>query len=288
MSFVEIWLLVSSAAFGAVIGSFLNVVILRLPREESVVHPRSRCPVCETQIAWFDNVPILSWILLGGKCRKCRTSISPRYAMIEALTAALTVYLAYRLLLPPLAAGNLDGFWYPTAAVFGVKILFVYALVTATFIDLDHTIIPDEITKPGMVIAVLAGLAIPSLHGTTAPIEGLLFALLGVVVGGGFIWGVRVLGRLVFRKEAMGFGDVKYMGLIGGILGWKGVFLTFFIACIVGSIIGIGVIVIKKSRYLPFAPFLSFGAAVMLIFPEEVWKFLREDYPAFVRGLMGG
>ncbi len=288
MEFVEVWLLVTLTLFGAVFGSFLNVVIARLPERESVVHPRSRCGSCKHPIAWYDNVPILSWLLLRAKCRHCGARISWRYPAVEALTALLTGYLAYRVLLPPIATGDLEGFGYPTIPLFAVQLGFVYALIAATFIDLDHTIIPDEITKPGMVLALLAGVGVPALHGTSDPLEGLGLAALGMVAGAGFIWFVRVAGRFVFRKEAMGFGDVKYMGLIGGILGWKGVLLTFFVACLLGSIVGVFVIVVRKSRYIPFAPFLSAGAGILLFFSEEVWQFLREDYPAFIRGLMGG
>ncbi len=289
MLFVESWILVCAIAFGALFGSFLNVVILRLPHGRTVSRGRSHCPSCEATIAWFDNIPVLSWLLLRGRCRRCKARISARYPLVEALTAILTGYLAYRvLLIDGLQEGNWEEFLYPTAAVFAVQLAFVYALIAATFIDLDHTIIPDEITKSGMVIGVVAGLAVPQLHGTSSPVEGLGLAALGLITGAGFIWFVRIAGRFVFRKEAMGFGDVKYMGLIGAVLGWKGVVLTFFLACVIGSVIGMFVLIVKKSRYIPFAPFLSAGAAIMLFFSDEVWQFLREDYPAFVRSLIGG
>lgn len=288
MLFLKAWILIGAGMFGAVIGSFLNVVILRLPRQESIVHPRSRCGACGEMIRWYDNIPVLSWlILLRGKCRHCGVAISPRYALVELLTALLTVFLAYRLFMPPIDAGNIEVLGYPVGVLFAVELLFVYALIAATFIDLDHTIIPDEITKPGMAIAIAAGLVVPQLHGTDNPVTGLGLAALGAATGAFGIWAVRIGGRLAFRKEAMGFGDVKYMGLIGGILGWKGVVLTFFLACLIGSVVGVFVLVVKKSRYIPFAPFLSAGAAIMLFFGDEVWKFLREDYPAFIRNLMG-
>ncbi len=289
MLFVETWILVSAIGFGALVGSFLNVVILRLPQGRTVTRGRSHCPKCNATIAWYDNVPVVSWLVLRGKCRKCGTSISVRYAMVETLAAVATGYLAYRVLIVDgVRAEGLESFWYPTAMVFAVQVTFVYALIAATFIDLDHTIIPDEITKPGMVLGVAAGIAVPQLHQTTSSLEGGGLALLGLLAGAGFIWAVRIGGRFVFRKEAMGFGDVKYMGLIGSILGWEGVVMTFFLACVIGSVIGIFVLVVKKSRYIPFAPFLSAGAAIMLFFSDEVWTFLREDYPAFIQRLIGG
>jgi leader peptidase (prepilin peptidase)/N-methyltransferase len=286
---VEISILVGAGAFGAVFGSFLNVVIYRLPREgESIVRPRSRCVGCGRPIAWYDNIPVLSYLALRGRCRACGARVSLRYPLVEILTAALTVLLAERSLVAPMRASGIEALGYAEVAGFVVEAAFLYAMIAATFIDLDHTIIPDEITKPGMALAVVAGLAVPQLHATSNPLAGLMWAAIGVVTGAGFIWGVRVLGRLAFRKEAMGFGDVKYMGLIGGVLGWKGVFLTFFLACIAGSVIGVIVLLFRRSRYIPFAPFLSLGATVMLLFSQEVMKFMREDYPALIRGIFGG
>jgi len=281
---LETWILVALGGLGATFGSFLNVVIYRLPREgESIVRPRSRCVRCGRPIRALENIPILSYVALGGRCRGCRARISLRYPLVEAVTAGLTVVLAARTLFGDGGAGS-----FASIGRFVVYLGLLYAMIAATFIDLDHTIIPDEITIPGMGLAVAAGFLVPSLHGQGRLVDGALWAAIGVVTGAGFIWVIRILGQLAFRKEAMGFGDVKYMGLIGGVLGWKAVFLTFFLACVAGSVIGVIVLLFKKSRYIPFAPFLSLGATVMLLFGENVWWFLREEYPAWIRSLVGG
>ncbi|MEN8149856.1 MAG: prepilin peptidase [Planctomycetota bacterium] len=274
----EVLILVCAGLFGAMFGSFLNVVILRLPEKKSLVWPGSACPKCGAKIRAVDNVPILSWLILGGKCRDCRAPISIQYPIVEALTAALTVATAWRFLLQPAA---------PDWAHFAVAEVLILALVPVTFIDLSLTIIPDRITKPGMVVAPVLSLVAPGLHrtewltgeGLSEPMAALLLSLLGMLAGAGAIWGMGVLGKALFRKDAMGFGDVNLMGMAGGFVGPVGVLLAILIGCVAGSVAGILTFLVTRSRYIPFGPFLSVGTVVVLFFHDEVWHFITVTYP---------
>lgn len=286
---VRLILFVWTGLLGLLVGSFLNVCIFRLPRNcMSVVKPRSRCPRCRTLIAWYDNIPVLSWLLLGRKCRHCRVPISARYAGVELLTAALYLVASWRILYGG-AATRPD----QQAALFVLHAWFLGALVASTFIDLEFRILPDEITLPGVVVGLVWSAAFPAvLHATDVPrrpdwnphLASLLASGLGAFVGGGAIWAVGVLGKLLFRKEAMGFGDVKFMAMIGAVLGWHGVLLTFLLACLIGSVYGIGKrLVTGTMGYVPFGPFLSAGALGMLFGSEWVDRGIRA-YIDFVRG----
>jgi len=274
-----------AALFGLIIGSFLNVVIYRLPREGmSIVRPRSRCPKCGHQLAWFENLPIVSWLLQGGKCRACRAPIPVRYPIVEALTAAL-FFGSFWLLKPE----------EPRALGF-VRAAVLAALVAVTYIDFDHRIIPDEITIPGMVLAPIVCVLLPSVmiperlyQPLLFQLEGkergaaLLLSLAGMAAGAGIIWGVGFLGRLVFKKEAMGLGDVKLMGLIGGLLGPEGVFLAFLIGVVSGAFFGIVYFLVTRDRYIPFGPFLALGGAALLLCGKEVRHFFWVTYPGWLR-----
>lgn len=212
--------------FGTMIGSFLNVVIYRVPKGESIVHPGSHCS-CGQPIAWYDNIPILSWFILRGKARCCGQPYAFRYAFVEILTGVL--FLASWLSHPP------------AAALGGMVMLAM--LVAATFIDLDHMIIPDSITIWGTVGAVMISALLPSLHGfDTAPlyvlasIRAAFTAVIGALIGSALILWIGLLAEAVLRKEAMGFGDVKFMGLIGAFLGWQGAVFAMFGGAIVGTV----------------------------------------------------
>src|SRR5688572_28429958 len=219
----QLILFVFSGIFGLLIGSFLNVCIFRLPRNcMSVVKPRSRCPKCLNWIAWYDNLPVVSWTILGGKCRHCRNPISIRYTLVEILTGLLFLYAGYRALHGVRAPGWEQG------VQFAIVAWFLSALIVSTFIGLEFRILPDEITLSGVVIGLAASAAFPFLHANDLVrsairephLASLAASALGAVVGGGSIYLVGVLGKLVFRKEAMGFGDVKYMAMVGAVLGW--------------------------------------------------------------------
>lgn len=211
--------------FGACIGSFLNVVIYRLPQGKSIVRPGSTC-ACGTAIAWHDNVPILSWFLLRGKARCCSRSYSFRYALVELLTAAL--FLACWFLFPP------------AKAVCGM--LFLSTLVAATFIDLDHLIIPDVFTIGGAVAGVALSFAIPALHGQHSGVFVLdslrsgVVGLQGLLIGSAVVLWIAVLAEAVLKKEAMGFGDVKFVGAIGAFCGWQGAVFAMFGGAVVGVV----------------------------------------------------
>ncbi len=239
--------------YGAIIGSFLNVCIARLPEGRSIVRPGSQCPTCQVPIAWYDNVPILSYVLLGGRCRTCRTRISAIYPAVEILTGALAVALYLRL--------------GPTLAFAGYCV-FAAALVVITFIDLDHQIIPDVISLPGIVV----GLAFSLVSPLVTPID----ALLGVLVGGGILLAVAWLYQTLRGIEGMGGGDVKLLAMIGAFLGWQSIFVTLFVGSVIGSLIGVGVMMYQRADTklaIPFGPFLACGALVYLFFGDRILAF---------------
>lgn len=235
---------------GTVIGSFLNVCIYRLPRRESVVWPASRCPACSSPVAFYDNIPILSYLLLGARCRTCRAPISIRYLLIELVNGA-----GYVLILWQFGPG------WPAAAY----ALLFSALLVVTCIDLSHQIVPDVITLPGIVLGLLCA-------STILPV-GLLNSILGVLVGGGILWGLAWASPYLFGKEGMGGGDIKLLAMIGAFLGWKPVLLTIMVGAVVGTAVGLGLIGLKRMRrdqYIPFGPFLALGAVVSLFFQREL------------------
>jgi leader peptidase (prepilin peptidase)/N-methyltransferase len=273
-------------AIGTVVGSFLNVCIYRIPWQKSVLWPASHCPRCFSGISAQDNIPILSWVALRGECRNCGLPIAVRYPLIEGLVGALFagVYLADVAFGPPVGLGAL-----PLRVTVGLPyhLIFVALLVTATFIDYDLFIIPDQITVPGMLIGIgLATLAPeirPAPSAATSPWQGFLVGLAGLLVGGGLTWFVRFVGSAALRREAMGFGDVTLMAMIGAFLGWQAAVLTFFLAPFFGlahalerliSYVGkrlSGHAASSADREIPFGPYLSMAALVLLVTWPWVW-----------------
>jgi leader peptidase (prepilin peptidase)/N-methyltransferase len=276
-----------AAGFGAIIGSFLNVVIHRLPRGEPMGMSRSKCPKCSTQIAARDNIPLLSWLLLLGRCRACRARISLRYPLVEALTAALFA-LAWR------RAGLLG--WEPIAAAFPAVAGFLAVLVAASFIDWDLKILPDRLTlRAGPLFALLGVLLVPGIHGTSLfgedlaramkpGLASLVVGLAGAVAGGGVILLIRQAGTLLLKREAMGLGDVKLMATCGLLLGPLPVLLAIGVAMVVGSVIGVGIWIATKNREIPFGPFLAFGAMAVLLYGDPIRHFVFVTYPGLFRG----
>jgi leader peptidase (prepilin peptidase)/N-methyltransferase len=231
--------LVIAGCFGLVVGSFLNVVIWRLPRGESIVTPGSHCPGCDQPIRWFDNLPVLSWLLLRGRCRRCKTAIALRYPLVEALTGVLFVLAAAR--------------WPGELATIIVVCAGLAALVAISFIDWDHKIIPDRITKPGIVVAVgvapLTVLHPPDWVDGLGPVPSAwLHAAAGAAAGALVIFVIRVLGSLAFRKEAMGLGDVKLLAFIGAFTGPIQVLYALVLACVGGAVVGILRLLWSKGR----------------------------------------
>jgi len=240
--------------FGISFGSFLNVLIYRLPAGESLIRPPSKCPACGSRIRPYDNIPILSYIILGGKCRNCHKSISLRYPLIEVLSGLLTAFAIYNF-----------GF-----SIKGIETAYLSLIFLAIFfIDLDHKIIPDFFTLPGIFI----GLAISFAPGA---IVGWKHSLVGMAAGGAAFALVGLLGEFIFKKEALGFGDVKYAAMVGAFLGWKNLALMLIIASFLGSVIGLSVILLSgkkgRSTYIPFGPFLTIGAWISIYYGEILIK----------------
>ncbi len=241
--------------FGSLFGSFLNVVIHRVPINESILWPPSRCPKCEAAIRPWQNIPVISWLALGGKCANCRAGISIRYPLVEVLMAALT-----------------GGLWYkfgPTIS-FAVYFVFLFGLVAVTFIDIDHKIIPDRFSLGGIVV----GLACAGLTQV-----GWIDSLLGIAVGGGGLLLVALVYFKLTGIEGMGMGDVKLLAALGAYLGWQAIPFIVLAASLSGLVVGLGAMACKKTgrrTEVPFGPFLSLGGALYLfIGPQLVEWYLN-------------
>jgi leader peptidase (prepilin peptidase) / N-methyltransferase len=290
-------LLVGFGMLGACVGSFLNVVIYRLPRQcKSIVRPsRSFCPHCRAMIAWFDNIPVVSWCVLRAKCRHCGAKISGRYAVVELLTASMFVWVAWHFL--GVAEANVVA--NPASLHWGLALSFAWfisLLIAASFIDLELTIIPDEITLTGIAVAPILVVAFPQIHPAFAEIfpyadtisstrmVALLGCLFGMAVGAGSIYLMGLLGKMLFRKEAMGMGDVKFMAVVGAMVGWDATLLSIVLACLVGSVFGIIIKLASGNQYVPFGPYLSVGAVATIFYREELMNFLLVQYPSILFG----
>ena len=247
---------------GLMVGSFLNVCIYRMPREQSIVFPGSRCPGCEHPIAWYDNIPVLSFLALGAHCRHCRKPIRWRYPLVEITTAASALIVFTH---------------FGVNAVALVYFAFVCALITVSVIDFDFQIIPDEISVGGLVLGIVLSVALPALHGTDSRWLALGRSVIGVLIGGGVLYLTGMLGDFIFRKESMGGGDIKLLAMAGSILGWKLVVLTFFIAPILALIPGLMVLLFRKSHVIPYGPFLSLGLVVALFFGPAILRLSGMD-----------
>ncbi len=231
-------------------GSFLNVCIFRVPQNLSIVFPRSFCPYCQKPIPAYDNIPLLSYLFLSGKCRYCRTKISWRYPLVEGLTGtiALLLYIQFGLT------------W-----VFLSLFAFAAAMIVITFIDLDHRIIPDVISLPGIGIGLLLSFLLPMI-----PVKD---SLIGIIAGGGTLFAVAYIYEAVTKREGMGGGDVKLLAMIGAWLGWKAILFTLFFASLSGTFIGGGVMLLRKQgrHYaIPFGPFLAFSALAYIFFGPQL------------------
>ena len=242
--------------FGMCIGSFLNVCIYRLPSSMSIINPsRSFCPQCNSAIQFYDNIPVFSYLWLKGRCRNCKTPISPRYPLVELMTGILAIAIFFMFGLTPEGA---------------VYFVFISSLLVITFIDIDHKIIPDIISLPGIPIGLAASFILPAMTFKSS--------LLGLLVGGGSLWLVAWTYSLITRKEGMGGGDIKLLGMIGAFIGWKGVLFTIFVASLAGTFVGMIVMLLKGKNLkfaIPFGPFLSIGAMSYVFFGEKalLWYF---------------
>ena len=243
-----------AAGFGLAFGSFLNVCIVRLPHDRSLLTPPSSCPKCGHLIGWRDNIPVASWVLLRGRCRWCRAPISGQYPLIEAIVGALWILAAlyYGLTLHALAA-----------ALFGTILLGI--AVT----DARHYIIPDEFSFGGLAIGLLLSLRSGG--------EGFVDALLGAAVGFGVLYAVAVVGKWMFKEEAMGGGDIKMMAMVGAFVGWKGVLLTIFLGALIGTAVFVP-LTLKQKRLVPFGVFLAIGAAVTFVAQDAILSWYRRFF----------
>lgn len=235
---------------GAILGSFANVIILRLPVGESIVKPRSRCPKCKTQIAWYDNIPIISWFLLKGKCRVCKEPISARYPLVEFLMG-LSYVLAFYFI---------GWQWYLLEVL-----IFLFALITACFIDIDHYLLPDVFTLSGIVIGLTGALLNPE--------RSFVDAFLGVLLGGGFLWSIAYFYFVIRKEEGMGGGDIKLLAWIGAIIGWKAIPFVIIASSLTGTLGGALVAMRAKKgmkTMIPFGPYLAVGAVLYLFGGETI------------------
>ena len=250
---------IAAFIFGSIVGSFLNVCIYRLPKGRSVITPGSYCPNCTAPIRWYDNIPILGYVFLGGKARCCKAKISFRYFIVEVLTASafLVLFSAFGL----------------TPKFFAYTVM-VSSLIVATFVDFEIQEIPDEASVGSLVIGLILAALFPSILNETTRLGGFLSSVLGALAGGGMIYAMGIFGEFVFKKEAMGGGDVKLLAMIGAFIGWKLAALTFFIAPVFGSVVGI----ILKIRYgkdiMPYGPYLSLAAVCSIFFGEKILRIL--------------
>ena len=257
-------LILSFFAFGmgACIASFLNVVIWRVPRDESIVSPPSHCPTCKAPIKWYQNIPILSWLCLRGKCATCKAPISPRYIFVEFLGGLLFLAAFWRY-----------GWFAPLAWV------WISLMIVGSFIDFDHKLLPDFTTIGGMVLGV-AFHAVGSLA-FSFDFRILAFSLIGLAFGFGLLWLVRFLGSKAFGREAMGMGDVFLMGAVGALFGPVAVLVTLILSSLVGSVVGLSMVALAKTRLgrfveIPYGPYICLGCLVWMFWgPELVSGYLR-------------
>ena len=235
---------------GLIVGSFCNVCIYRIPRNESVIYPASHCPNCHTDILAKDNIPLLSYILLKGRCRNCGIKIFIQYPIVEFLTGLIYViiYLIYGFSIQSL-----------------IYIILLSALIIIALIDLNKQIIPDVISLPGIVIGLILSFFVPYIS--------FINSVLGVLIGGGIIFIIGLAGSVIFKKEAMGGGDVKLAAMIGAFLGWKYTIITLFLGFFLGALVGIFLILSKiksKEDVVPFGPFIALGSFITLLWGEKI------------------
>ena len=252
---LEILGVIAAGVLGSMIGSFLNVCIVRLPLEQSVVRPRSRCVRCGRSIAWFDNVPVISWLLLGGRCRHCRERISAQYPLIEAAVAGVWAAAAW---------------WYGVTLHGLAAALFGTILLGIAVTDARHYLIPDEYTWGGLAVGLLLALR--------GGFGGLLTAVIGAGLGFALLYAIAWAGERAFREEAMGGGDIKMMAMVGAFLGWKGVLLTLFGGALLGTLVFVP-LTLRKRRLVPFGVFLAAAGGLTFVFGEAIVRW----YEAFLR-----
>ena len=269
-----------SFAFGACVASFLNVCIWRLPRNESVVRPASHCPKCNAPIAWYQNIPVLSYVALGGKCAKCRDPISMRYTVVELLGGILFL-VAYLQWAMPAAFG--------AAPVAGLRPLFNFGCVPAywlvfsglilgSFIDLEHFYLPDRVTIGGMLLGVPASVLLPEFQLEKSWLDALCWSAAGLAFGFFFLWGMGWTFSKIFKKDALGFGDVKLMGAVGAFFGPTAVLFVLIVSSLIGSLVGVVLIIRGRARIggftaVPYGPFIAVATLAWMFWGPRLVDF---------------
>jgi leader peptidase (prepilin peptidase)/N-methyltransferase len=286
---------VGAALLGACVGSFLNVVIWRLQQDDPAQRSllgRSRCPHCGAPIPWYRNVPVLGWLLLGGRAACCGKRIAARYPFVEGLTAALFYLLAVAGPGAPYVVARGEGTLLVDGlgiATWGALAAFASLLVALTFIDFDRQILPDALTKPGIALGITAGLW-PGVAGplgddptVALPLRTALASGVGALAGGGVTWAIRWLGSVAFRREAMGFGDVKLMAMIGAFVGWRNALLAMLLGCGLGAVCGGLGLLFGGSKVIPFGPYLALGALLTVFVGDALVDLLFVTWPEWQR-----
>lgn len=282
-----------SFALGACVASFLNVVIWRVPRGESIVRPPSHCPTCGAAIRWYQNIPILSWLALRGKCANCRAPISPRYILVELLGGCLFLAAFVHLFarIPAVA------FSQESVLTLLVWWIWISLMIVGSMIDFDHKLLPDFVTVGGMILGVLFH-AVQSLllflsrpaHSFAPPFDQstirsfdysiISTSLLGLVFGFGLLWLIRFLGSKAFKREAMGLGDVFLMGAVGALFGPVAVLVTLILSSVFGSVVGLSMVALSKTKFgrfveIPYGPYICLGCLAWMFFgPELVYWYV--------------
>ena len=271
-----------SFALGACIASFLNVVIWRVPRGESIVSPPSHCPKCNAAIKWYQNIPILSWLALRGKCANCKAPISPWYILIELLGGVLFLAVFWCCFMPyaPYVKDMVQKqiFPYSLAITLFVMWTWVSLMIVGSMIDFDHKLLPDFVTVGGMILGLVYNAAAYSFAHSFEPI---VKSLVGLVFGFGLLWLIRFLGSKAFKREAMGLGDVFLMGAVGALFGPVAVLVTLILSSVFGSVVGLSMVALSKTKFgkfveIPYGPYICMGCLVWMFYgPELVEWYLR-------------
>ena len=266
-----------SFALGCCVASFLNVCIWRLPRDESVVRPGSHCPNCNAPIRWYQNIPIVSWLALRGRCANCRKPISARYVVVELLGGVLFLLVYMQWAVPFFLGGPPPLGLVPRVVLWTMPVgwLVVSGLILGSFIDLDHFYLPDRVTIGGMVLGVPLSFLVPELQGEQTGLAALCWSAGGLAFGFFFLWGIGWVFTKLFKKDAMGFGDVKLLGAVGAFFGPWAVLFTIVVSSFVGSLIGIALIMRGKAKLggytaVPFGPFLAMGALAWMFWGPAI------------------
>lgn len=261
------FLTVLSFVWGACVGSFLNVCIYRIPRELSIVKPQSFCPHCSKPIAWHHNIPIISFLALRGRCKYCGGKITARYFVVELLVACLFLLIWLKFYHPP---GRCVLWLVPITdwKLIPIYWLVISGLILGTFVDFEHLIIPDRVTLGGILAGLILSAVVPALHGETTAIRALMWSALGTVAGSGSLWIIAVGGKAIFKKDAMGFGDIKLLGAIGAFFGVKAVLFTILLSSLTGSIVGITLVLSNRKKMqsrIPYGPYLALAAVAWIL-----------------------